>query len=123
MRLVIIESPFAGNIELNVAYARACLRDSLLRGESPLASHILFTQPGVLDDTNPRERALGIEAGLEWGRQADATIVYVDFGISSGMLQGIAAARAWRRPVEHRSLNEERVRELIAEFSDAGVTW
>ena len=34
MRLVILESPYAGDIERNVAYARACLRDSLLRGEA-----------------------------------------------------------------------------------------
>lgn len=45
MRLVILESPYAGNIEKNVAYARACVRDSLSRGEAPIASHLLYTQP------------------------------------------------------------------------------
>ena len=29
MRLVIVESPYAGDVEANVAYARACLRDAL----------------------------------------------------------------------------------------------
>ena len=42
MRLVILESPYAGRdqaeIHGNVLYARACLRDCLLRGEAPLAS-------------------------------------------------------------------------------------
>jgi hypothetical protein len=28
-RLVILESPYAGDVEANVAYARRCLRDSL----------------------------------------------------------------------------------------------
>lgn len=64
MRLVIIESPYAGNVELNTAYARACLRDSLARGEAPIASHLLYTQ--VLDDTKPEERAQAIAAGLAW---------------------------------------------------------
>lgn len=64
MRRVIIESPYAGDVELNAQYARECLRDSLTRGEAPIASHLLYTQPGVLDDAVPRERALGIEAGL-----------------------------------------------------------
>ena len=32
-RLVILESPYAGDVPANVAYARACLRDSLMRGE------------------------------------------------------------------------------------------
>ena len=42
MRRVILESPYAGNVEENVAYARAAVRDSLLRGEAPIASHLLY---------------------------------------------------------------------------------
>jgi hypothetical protein len=48
MKLVIIESPYAGEVEANVAYARACMRDSLGHGEAPIASHLLYTQPGIL---------------------------------------------------------------------------
>ena len=40
-RRVIVESPYAGDIETNVAYARAALRDCLSRGEAPIASHLL----------------------------------------------------------------------------------
>ncbi len=43
MRLVIIESPYAGAVETNVAYARAAVRDSLLRGEAP--SRAIFSIP------------------------------------------------------------------------------
>lgn len=50
MRRVIIESPYAGNVEANATYLRRCLRDSLLRGEAPFASHAIYTLPGVLDD-------------------------------------------------------------------------
>ena len=64
MRLVIVESPYAGDVEENVRYARACLADCLARGEAPFASHLLYTQPGVLDDDVPGERALGIAAGF-----------------------------------------------------------
>jgi hypothetical protein len=103
-RLVIIESPFAGDVARNVAYARAAMADCLRRGEAPFASHLLFTQAGVLDDTVPAERALGIEAGLAWGERADATAVYADLGISPGMQLGIARAVAARRPVEVRYL-------------------
>lgn len=104
MRLVILESPYAGDVEANVAYARACMADCLRRGEAPLASHLLYTQPGVLDDDQPEERALGIAAGLAWGRCADATVVYVDRGISTGMAEGMRRADAEGRPVEQRSL-------------------
>lgn len=107
MRLVILESPYAGDVTGNVGYGRAALRDSLLRGEAPLASHLLYTQPGVLNDTVPHQRALGIEAGLAWLQHAEATVVYADRGISAGMQLGINRALAVGRPVEYRYIWRE----------------
>ncbi|AID18395.1 hypothetical protein PPF1_82 [Rhizobium phage vB_RleM_PPF1] len=104
MRLVILESPYAGDVAANEAYARACVRDSLARGEAPIASHLLYTQPGILNDLDPEERSWGINAGLAWGRVAEATVVYVDRGISRGMHFGIDRAIADGRPIERRSL-------------------
>lgn len=104
MRLVIIESPFAGDVKRNIAYARACVRDAILRGEYPIASHLLFTQPGILDDKKPEERAKGIDAGLAWGMHANATVVYVDLGLSPGMELGIRHAVNSRRCVQFRRL-------------------
>lgn len=110
--MVDLESPFAGrggNAEVdreeNLRYARACMRDCLLRGEFPIASHLLYTQPGILDDDVPEERALGIRAGKEWGRFATKTVVYTDRGISVGMEYGIKHAEACDRPVEYRSID------------------
>lgn len=103
--LVIVESPYAGDIEANVAYARECIRDCLLRGEAPYASHLIYTQPGVLDDTIKEERLLGIKAGMAWGVHASKTVVYIDRGISSGMDYGIEMAKKLNRPVEYRSLD------------------
>lgn len=104
MRLVILESPFAGDVEANLVYARDAMRDCLMRGESPYASHALLTQPGVLNDDDPVERTLGILAGLCWGDKAEATVVYTDLGISSGMRAGIEHAERLGRPVEYRSI-------------------
>ena len=104
MRRVILESPYAGDIERNVNYARLALRDCLQRGEAPIASHLLYTQPGVLRDNVPEEREWGINAGLAWGAMADATVVYTDYGISKGMEYGIKRAEAEGRPVEYRKL-------------------
>lgn len=104
MILVNIESPYAGDIARNVAYARACMADCLKRGESPTASHLLFTQPGILDDAIPEERELGIKAGLAWNKKADMTVVYLDYGVTAGMLRGIEAAKEDGRPVDYRLL-------------------
>lgn len=105
---VVVESPFMAptpeGIERNLAYARAAMRDCLLRGEAPFASHLLYTQPGVLDDSDPDERALGIEAGLALVDEVDKTVVYGDLGISRGMEMGIERAQSRGRPVEFRSL-------------------
>ena len=106
MKRVILESPYAGDdVEANVEYARRCVRDALARGEAPIASHLLYTQPGILRDEVPHERQWGIDAGLAWRAVADASVVYTDRGISKGMEYGIAAARAAGLPVEMRSLD------------------
>lgn len=104
MKLVILESPYAGEVEKNIDYARACVRDSLSRGEAPIASHLLYTQPGILDDLIPDERKWGIDAGLAWRNVSEGSVVYTDRGTSSGMTYGIKAALAAGKYVEFRSL-------------------
>jgi hypothetical protein len=107
MRLVIIESPYAGDVRGNVAYGRRCVADALKRGEAPIASHLLYTQPGILDDNVPEERQHGIDAGLAWRKVAEASVVYTDRGITQGMKYGIAAAESAGIPIEYRSLHQE----------------
>lgn len=104
MRRVVLESPFQGDVQANLTYARACLRDCLSRGESPIASHCLLTQEGVLNDLDPVERAVGINAGHAWMHVCDAVVVYADRGISKGMEAGIRSASFHGIPVEYRKL-------------------
>lgn len=107
MRRVVLESPLSGitlkEVERNIHYARMCLLDSLNRGESPLASHLLYTQ--VLDDNLEEQRRVGIAAGHAWIPCAEAIIVYADYGVSGGMARAIADAGTI--PVEYRRLISE----------------
>lgn len=105
--IVIIESPYAGDLERNERYLNACLNDSLHRGESPFASHGLYTRPGVLRDSEPAERELGIQAGFAFRRVAARTVVYADLGISSGMQKGIDDANEHDCRIEYRKLEGE----------------
>lgn len=105
MRRVILESPYAGATEENTRYARRCVRDSLLRGEAPLASHLLYTQLGILRDEVPEERELGMAAGWAWFGSAQSCVLYVDHGISSGMLRGKEEAKRHDLVIEHRHLD------------------
>jgi len=121
VKLVIIESPFKGNnyesLERNKLYLRACIRDCIVRGESPYASHRMLTD--ALDDTDSEERRLGIEAGLAWrnvtkpvhsgkgdplGYDSVHHIFYVDLGWSSGMTAAKELYDKEEIPYEERRL-------------------
>lgn len=108
MRRVLIESPFSGPTpeqeEEHVRYARACIKDALSHGDAPLASHLLYTQPGILNDDIPEERQWGIDAGIEWYKVAQACVVYTDYPVSKGMQYGIDRAKAQGIPVEYRTV-------------------
>ena len=119
MILVILESPYAGDVEANVKYARACVRDCLLRGESPMASHLLYTQEGVLNDDILEERELGIKAGLAWRTVAKKTVVYIDLGVSNGMWYGIDAARNEGNAVEMRTLQKSTGDTPVGDYHEA----
>jgi hypothetical protein len=102
---VIVESPYAGDVERNVAYARAAMLDCLRRGEAPFASHLLYTQTAVLNDDVEDERQLGIVAGFAWRRAAHVTVVYTDLGLSEGMKRGIEdACNLDNHAIEFRSI-------------------
>ncbi len=99
MKIVCIESPFkpseadiakyegrysiADLLRQNICYARLALLNSLSRGESPLASHLLYTQ--VWAET-PELRESGIKAGIEAHHVCHTVALYADLGISKGML-------------------------------------
>lgn len=111
---MILESPYRPegataedrrvSLSRNLIYARACVRDCLELGEAPFASHLLYAQPGVLEDEIPRERAMGLSAGLAWAQAAELTVVYRDLGISPGMAEGIRRANEAGRRVVFRTL-------------------
>ena len=87
---VVVESPYAGDVAANIEYARQCMNYCLRNGLAPYASHLLYTQDGVLDDSIPEERALGINAGLAWKHASGCkTLFFIDLGWSSGMVEAL----------------------------------
>ena len=118
MDLVIIESPYAGTskdeleyewqVYEHVIYARYAMRDSMLNyGESPIASHLLYTQKGLLDDKLPVERKLGIECGLFWREVATSSAFYLDYGMSPGMTAAKNTAEEKGKAFNDRLLPKE----------------
>ena len=102
MLRVILESPFNGDVNKNIEYAKKCMKDCIRCGESPMCSHLLYTQ--ILDDKDPDQRKLGIKLGFAWRKAAHYTVVFTDLGISKGMIQGINHARDMNQKIEYRKL-------------------
>lgn len=102
--LVLLESPYYNNgeegVPENKKYAQECLRHSLMEGESPMASHLIYTQ--VLNEET--ERFIGINAALSWQQVVDKVVVYCDRGVSEGMTQSINRAIDRGIDVEYRKI-------------------
>lgn len=108
MKRVIIESPYAGNYDMNEAYAELAMHDCLVNhNESPYASHLLYTRRFVLRDHVPSDRRLGIDAGFEWRNVAEKTVFYKDLGMTDGMIEGEKDCEEKGKDYEVRALPED----------------
>lgn len=90
--IVYICSPYAGDVETNVDAARRYCRFAVEQGYIPVAPHLLF--PQFLNDTDPRERQLGLFFGNALMSKCSEVWVFGD-DISPGMEAEIRRAR-WK---------------------------
>lgn len=91
-------------VNKNLEYARQCCHWVFEQGGVPFASHLFYTQEGMLDDTNKDERNKGIEAGFFIGGFAEKVCVFYDKGISKGMKLGVQKALERDQEIEFVSL-------------------
>jgi hypothetical protein len=122
--LVVIESPYSGDIEHNIEYLLECMHDSyMVHKEAPIASHLLYTRlpksemkegddiynGHVVDNGSLARhgREHGIRCGFAWNVHAKICAVYVDNGISKGMEYGIKFAKDNDIPIEYRRIGNK----------------
>lgn len=89
-KLVYICSPYRGETERNVEYARELTRAALDNGYVPITPHLYITQ--VVDDNKPQERERGMAAGKELLKHCKYILIGSRYGLSSGMLEEIEIA-------------------------------
>lgn len=89
-KLVYICSPYRGDTERNLEYARELTRIALEEGYAPVTPHLYLTQ--VTDDNDPFERGLGMEAAIELLMKCNYIMVGTRYGISDGMRREINIA-------------------------------
>ena len=90
--IVYICSPYAGDVEGNVAAARRYSRFAVGKGYIPIAPHLLF--PPFMADTDPHERELGLFFGNAVMSKCSEVWVFGE-RISDGMAAEIKRAR-WK---------------------------
>ena len=83
LKTAYICSPYRGDVERNVAYAKALAARAIKLGYAPIVPHLYL--PQILDDNNDAGRALGLDLALQLLRKSDILIVGTLYGISTGM--------------------------------------
>ncbi|WP_455617010.1 DUF7768 domain-containing protein [Eisenbergiella sp.] len=118
-KLVYIASPYAGDVEKNVQFARAACRYAMAQGVTPVAPHLLY--PQLLDDSVLAERDIGIQMGLRLLVVCDE-LWLCGSRISQGMREELMVAGQLGIPVRRITdipleAQEETLSNLIETFS------
>lgn len=117
MDVVVLESPFSGDIARNVAYAQRAMFDARSRKEIVIAPHLLWTQhhqaPGhfVSDydakyDVPHGDRDVSLQQIHTLRTMAKRVVFYMDYGMSSGMKDGMEQCVKENLPYETRVLGD-----------------
>lgn len=110
-KLLYITSPYAGDVEKNVAFAKAACQYAMEQGCTPVTVHLLY--PLLLDDSNPAEREAGIRMGLRVLEACDELWLCGSL-ISYGMQEKLSAAEWPGIPV--RRISSQEIESCIGEF-------
>jgi hypothetical protein len=97
MKLIFVASPYRGDIEKNIKYAKEACRYVLNEGNAFFCPHLLY--PQILNDNNPEERKIGIKVGKELLAKCDELWAFGGH-ISSGMFEEIEFARKNGIPIK-----------------------
>ena len=115
-RMIYICSPYAGNTEENIAFARQACGYAIRQGAVPLAPHLLY--PQILNDSVLEERETGIRLGLEILERCEEFWICGD-RMSAGMKREAAYAKARGIPVRRIPVCEIMESQTVQEMGEA----
>ncbi len=110
MKLIYVASPYAGDIENNVAFAKSACEYVMEQGHAFFAPHLYYTQ--FLDDSKPAQREIGLEMGIETLKRCDELWLFGDT-ISHGMRKELEFAKKQNIPTFH--VRDEEMEYFIGE--------
>ena len=121
MKLIYVASPYAGDIENNIQYAKQACKYVLNQGKAFFCPHLLY--PQILDDSNPEERKIGIILGMEVLKKCDEIWVFGE-NISKGMSEEIEFAKERGIPVKRiLQLDFEQVKKEVGKVAEREKAW
>lgn len=91
--LVYICSPYRGEVERNLQYARELTRIALDNDFAPITPHLYLTQ--AVNDEVSEEREKGMMAGKELLKNCKYILIGGKYGLSEGMLEEIELAQRY----------------------------
>ena len=94
MKLIYVCSPYSGDINKNVEYARKACRHVVNSGNIPIAPHLLL--PQFMSEETEREKAMLMNRRIL--RRCDEVWVFGN-NISAGMKSEIEQAEFWKIPI------------------------
>jgi hypothetical protein len=93
MKLIYVASPYAGDIERNIEFAKEACRFVMNEGHAFFAPHLLY--PQVLDEDDPAGRQLGLDMGMAALAKCDELWVFgetMSAGMRGEIEEGIPSA-------------------------------
>ena len=108
MKLIYVASPYAGDIERNIEFAKEACRFVMNEGHAFFAPHLLY--PQVLDEDDPAGRQLGLDMGMAALAKCDELWVFGET-MSAGMRGEIEEARLLSIPTRYVQTQEMTERE------------
>lgn len=117
--VVMIESPYSGDIDRNIRYLNIAITESkLLYGECPYAGHAYLTQHARNKDhfcsnSNKKWSVLGRDVSVERcniiRHRCDKTVFYTDRGWNTGMKLAKEYCEKNNLPYEERQVNVDKL--------------
>lgn len=127
MQVVVLESPFSGDIPRNVAYAQRIMMHARERKEIVIIPHLLWTQHHMCKEHFVSDfdvkfecknggRDVSLEQIKELRRRADLVVFYTDHGWSNGMTHGLEHCKAEGINFEERQIGNIQEDTVNAKF-------
>ena len=90
MKRIYVASPYAGDIEKNIEFAKNACQFVMKQGHAFFCPHLLY--PSILNENNPDERQLGLDMGIAMLKNCDELWCFGE-RISQGMMAEIEEAQ------------------------------